>query len=336
MPTVVRPQLASLSARPPEGDKWLHEIKIDGYRTVARIDNGNVRLLTRNGYDWTGYYGRLARICRDMPCRQAIIDGEVAVQDAAGVSDFSALEQALSERRTEKLIYFAFDLLFLDGYDLTQTPLLDRKQALSAILDGSDEGSALQVSDYIIGNGRAVFEQACRMSLEGIVCKRLDAAYQSGRSRSWIKVKSHQEGEFVVVGYTISGATGGLAAVHVAEFRGEQLVYVGKVGTGFTVREAEVLASALQTIRRDEPCLTVPKDVRRGPVTWVMPRVVANVRYCNRTADGLLRHPVFTGLAFEPACKRLHATVSADDQAPHVCGSSHESGEVSTPARPSQ
>jgi bifunctional non-homologous end joining protein LigD len=186
MPTVVRPQLASFSSRPPEGEKWLHEIKYDGYRTIARLDNGSVRLLTRNGYDWTGYYGQPAGVS----CRQAILDGEVVVQDATGVTDFAALERGLAERRTESLIYFAFDLLFLDGYDLMQTPLLDRKQALSAILVGRDEGSALQVSDSIIGNGPAVFEQACRMSLEGIVCKRLDAVYQSGRSRSWIKVKS--------------------------------------------------------------------------------------------------------------------------------------------------
>lgn len=301
MPTVVRPQLATLSARPPEGHKWLHEIKHDGYRAIARIDNGCVRLLTRNGYDWTGYYGRLAGAFQGVPCRQAILDGEIVVQDATGVSDFAALERALAERRTEKLIYFAFDLLFLDGYDLTRTPLLDRKQALAAMLDGRDEGSAVQLSDYLVGNGPAVFEQACRMSLEGIVCKRFDAPYQSGRSRSWIKVKSYREGEFIVVGYTTSGAAGGLAALHVADGGDGALVYAGKVGTGFSMREAEALATGLADIRCDEAGLTVPRDVRRAPVNWVKPRAVVRVRYGNRTSDGLLRHPVFQGLALDRA-----------------------------------
>jgi DNA ligase D-like protein (predicted ligase) len=220
MPAIISPQLATRRDVPPAGDQWLHEIKFDGYRTIVYVEQGEARLITRNGLDWTGYYGHLADAFQDLPCRQAILDGEVVVQDGAGVTSVPALEQALKSRRTEQLIFYAFDLLYLEGNDLRPRPLLDRKAALAKLLGVRKPSSRLQLSEHIIGNGPAVFEQAGRLGLEGIVSKRVDSVYQSGRSTSWLKVKHYAEGEFVIVGFTDSKAARGLAALLLGEASG--------------------------------------------------------------------------------------------------------------------
>ena len=304
MPASIRPQLASLRTSPPESDHWLHEIKYDGYRTLARISPNGTRLITRNGFDWTGYYGRLASVFDGLELQEAILDGEVAVQEPSGVTSLSALEQALSSRHTEQLIFIAFDLIHLDGHDLTRVPLIQRKKALRELLGAVPENSPLQLSDYLIGRGAALFAEACRMGLEGIVCKRTDATYRPGRSTTWLKVKSRLQGEFVIVGYTESKPAGGLGALLLAERSGGALVFVGKVGTGFSGREAEMLRTHLRVVRREDPCLSVPKEFRRASANWAEPKLIAAVRYATRTVDGYLRHPVFEELigldAWEP------------------------------------
>jgi bifunctional non-homologous end joining protein LigD len=180
MPAIISPQLAAPRAAAPAGEDWLHEIKLDGYRTMAYIAAERVRLMTRNGLDWTGYYGDLANAFQDLRCRQAILDGEVVVQDAAGVTSVPALEQALESRRTEQLIFYAFDLLHLDGEDLRPLPLRKRKAALATLLGGPAPNARLQISEHIVGNGPTVLGEVCRMGLEGVVSKRIDAPYQSG------------------------------------------------------------------------------------------------------------------------------------------------------------
>jgi bifunctional non-homologous end joining protein LigD len=212
------------------------------------------------------------------------------------VTSLSALEQALSSRRTEQLIFIAFDLIHLDGYDLTRVPLIQRKQALRDLLGTVPENSPLQLSDYFIGRGAALFAGACRMGLEGIVCKRADANYRPGRSTTWLKVKSRLRGEFVIVGYTDSKAAGGLGALLLAERSRGALAFVGKVGTGFSGREAELLRTHLRAVHRDDPCLPVPKEFRRASANWTEPKLIAAVRYAARTVDGYLRHPVFEEL----------------------------------------
>jgi bifunctional non-homologous end joining protein LigD len=181
----------------PEGAEWLHEIKFDGYRTLARLENGAVRLLTRNGHDWSDRYGDLGEAFEALPSRQALIDGETIVQDERGVSSFAALQEALTRRATHRLLFYAFDLLHLDGFDLSLVPLIERKQALAALIGPhADATSPLQLSEHVIGSGPQFFAEACQRSLEGIVSKRLDAPYQSGRTRTWCKVKCINTDDF--------------------------------------------------------------------------------------------------------------------------------------------
>jgi bifunctional non-homologous end joining protein LigD len=296
MPVTIRPQLASVRAAAPTGDQWLHEIKFDGYRTIAHVEQGAVRLITRSGLDWTRYYGHLAKAFQGLRCRQAILDGEVAVQDATGVTSVPALEQALESRRTEQLIFYAFDLLHLDGDDLRPKPLLQRKAALATLLAAPKASARLHISEYVIGEGPAVFDQVCRMGLEGILCKRIDATYRSGRTSTWLKIKCYTAGTFVIVGFTESKAAGGLAALLLAEPAAGELRFAGKVGTGFSFREAEDLRTLLRSIASSESAMIVPHEIRRAQPTWVEPRLMARVRHSGRGSQGFLRHPVYRGV----------------------------------------
>jgi DNA ligase D len=294
---VPRPQLASPAARPPEAESWLHEIKLDGYRTLARIEGDEVRLFTRSGHDWTDRYQALVPAFEALDCRAALLDGEVVVQDEDGRSSFQALQDALSEGQGHRLTYYAFDLLHLDGYDLAEVPLLERKRMLETLVGaGQGPASPLQLSEHVVGQGPAVFEQAGRLGLEGVVSKRVDAPYRPGRTRSWLKAKCIHTDEFVIVGFTTSAAAGGLAALLVADATEEGLRYAGRVGTGFTAAEAERLRARLEPLRRKTPPVRLPPEDRRADVTFVRPAVVAEVAYLSRTGDGLLRQAVYKGL----------------------------------------
>jgi bifunctional non-homologous end joining protein LigD len=305
LPSNLRPQLASPSTAVPAGDDWLHEIKLDGYRTMARIEDGDVRFFTRSGHDWTDRYGSLADGFANIRCRQAVVDGEIVIQDAEGVSRFSALQDALAEGRTHELLFFAFDLLHLDGYDLAEVPLLERKRALEALLAPAIEPSSpLQLSSHIRGHGPDFLEQASRMGLEGVISKRANAHYRAGRTKTWLKTKCLRSDEFQIVGFTESPAAGGLGALLVAEPRenGEGLRYAGRVGTGYSAAEAGRLHARLQALRQDEPPVELPAADRRKHVVWVRPVLQAEVHYGSRTADGILRHAVYKGLrADKPA-----------------------------------
>ena len=294
---VPRPQLASPAAKPPEGDDWLHEIKLDGYRTLARIEDREVRLFTRSGHDWTDRYQALVPAFEQLDCGAALLDGEVVVQDEDGRSSFQALQEALGEGQGHRLTFYAFDLLHLDGYDLAEVPLIARKETLEALLGpGRGTASPVQLSGHVIGRGPAVFEQAGQLGLEGVVSKRVDAPYRPGRTRSWLKTKCVRSDEFVIVGFTTSAAAGGLAALLVAEATEEGLRYAGRVGTGFSVREAEQLRARLEPLERKTPPVRLPPEDRRADVTHVRPALVAEIDYLTRTGEGLLRQAVYKGL----------------------------------------
>ena len=216
------------------------------------------------------------------------------MQDATGMTSVPALKQALESRRTEQLIFYAFDLLHLDGDDLRPKPLLQRKAALATLL-AAPEASA-RLSEYVIGDGPAVFDQVCRMGLEGILCKRIDATYQSGRTSTWLKIKCYTAGTFVIVGFTESKAAGGLAALLLAESAAGELIFAGKVGTGFSFREAEDLRTLLRSIASSESAMIVPNEIRRAQPTWVEPKLMARVRHSGRGSQGFLRHPVYRGV----------------------------------------
>jgi bifunctional non-homologous end joining protein LigD len=303
LPASFRPQLATPAARAPEGEEWLHEIKFDGYRTIARLDRGQVRLWTRTGLDWTDRYGVLVECFRGLPCQEALIDGEIVVQDEQGIASFAALQDALADGRTQELIFFAFDLMHLDGYDLTELPLLERKRALQALLDGVvGPTTPLQISEHVLGNGRAFFEEASRLGLEGVISKRADAPYQQTRTRSWLKVKCRQSGDFKIVGFSASEAAGGIGALLLADEDDGGSRYVGRVGTGFSMAQMQSLLARLEELRVKKRAVALPpEERRRKDVVWVRPTLVAEVEYGNRTADGILRHAVYKGLRIETA-----------------------------------
>jgi DNA ligase D len=302
LPRTFRPQLASPTTRVPGGEEWLHEIKFDGYRTIARIDQGEVRLITRSGLDWTERYGGLAKAFQGVPCQQALIDGEIVVQDDRGIASFAALQDALSAGRTHDLVFFAFDLPYLDGYDLCAVPLVERKGALAGLLDPViTPSSALQISEHVAGNGRGFFERASDLELEGIISKRADGAYQQGRSRSWLKIKCRPSEEFLIVGFAPSEAAGGIGALLLAEPDDGGLRYVGRVGTGFSMTGMKSLHARLEALRTKKATVALPPEERRKGVVWVRPALVAEVEFGNRTADRILRHAVYKGLRTDKA-----------------------------------
>lgn len=299
LPAFVEPQLATLVDSPP-GDGYLHEIKLDGYRVLARIERGRARLLTRRGNDWTERMPSLARAFESLPVDEAMFDGEVVVLAPSGVSDFQRLQNALASGRDEACVYHAFDLLHLSGHDLRKLPLRERKRLLHETLAavGALQGR-IRFSDHEQGDAQAFLEQACKLRLEGIVSKRADAPYTSGRSRAWLKCKCHARQEFVIGGYTDpAGARSHFGALLLGVRDGEgELSYAGKVGTGFSQQSLADLHARLRKLSRSKPPFVDPPrgaDARRAH--WVQPKLVAEVEYAERTKDGLLRHASFRGL----------------------------------------
>jgi len=317
-PALVEPQLATAVTAPPADTKaarWLHEIKFDGYRTMVHVIDGTVKMVTRGGLDWTHRYGDLPDAFAALPVKQAIIDGEVVALNEAGISSFSGLQDALSEGAGSRLHFYAFDLAYLDGYDLRGVALEKRKQLLAQVLAGHVSGaSAIQYSDHVGGDGDALYEHASVMGLEGIVSKRADAKYASGRTTTWSKIKALKTGDFVIAGYTVSAKAEGLASLALAEWVGEELTYRGKVGTGFDSAMLSALLAKLEPLQ--DPTLKLdgaPKDI-----IWIQPVLRCHVHYANQTNDGMLRHAVFKHLigaeltASESAAPRKRIITDAD------------------------
>lgn len=306
LPPFVAPQLATLVSAPPDGDDWLHEMKFDGYRVLCRIERGRVKLLSRNGKDWTDRLPGIARAASGLDARGAMLDGEVAVVLPSGVTSFNALQNALGGGGTGEPVYFVFDLLHLNGYDLTAVALEDRKQALHALIAPGTAHATLRYSEHVVGNGDAFLRHACRLSLEGVVSKRRDAHYESRRGRNWLKAKCIQEQEFVVGGYTEPegkrrGIGSLLLGVHDAD---RTLVYVGKVGTGFSSRDAVALRRRLDALAvRTPPFVKRPPGAARAH--WVRPELVGEVEFTEWTPDGRLRHPSWKGLREDKPAREI-------------------------------
>ncbi len=301
LPEAPKPQLATLAEHAPSGEEWLHEIKFDGYRTIARIADGETRLFTRNGHDWTEKYQPVAEFLSQLPCKSALIDGEICVQTPTGATSFGLLQDALAEGAAEKLTYFVFDLMYLDGYDLRGVPLRARKDALEGLIqDTVTPTCPVHFSDHHDGDGPTFFGQAANLGLEGIISKRADAPYASGKTKTWLKVKTSNAGDFEVVGFTAGKAGGGLGALLLAERRNHKLHYVGKVGTGFNARQGARLVKALGEIEREGPIASLTIDEESATevkdATWVQPKLVVEVEYAERTGKDHLRAPRYKGL----------------------------------------
>lgn len=296
LPRTFSPQLATLTREVPESAGWFHEPKLDGYRLLCRIEDGLPQLFSRSGKDWTAMFPGLCEAARSLPCRSALLDGEAVVLDRRGVSRFQLLQNALGRRAAEVRL-FAFDLLYLDGYDLREATLRSRKELLRLLLP---RAGGIRYADHLEGRGADFLREACRAGLEGIISKRADDPYRGWRSRSWLKIKCRQREEFVVVGFTEPGGsrTGlGSLLLGTRDEPGAHLRYAGRVGTGFSDRSLRSLREELDARSRSEPPLAVlPPSARTRGVHWVEPELVAEVTFAEWTRDGVVRQPVFEGL----------------------------------------
>ena len=322
-PGFIEPTLATLRSSPPPGATSLHEIKFDGYRLQAHVRSGKVRLLTRSGLDWTEKFGsRIADALAGLPMQDAIIDGEVIVEGAGNASDFSALQDDLSSGRGDRLVFYAFDLLYLNGHDLRAVPLIERKTTLQGLISAAPR--ELRYSEHFEEDGELVLRHACRLSLEGVVSKLRDAPYHSGRGKDWIKSKCSERQEFVIAGYVPSSVSAkAIGSLIVGYFDKGKLAYAGRVGTGYSNKVAAELFRRLEG-------MSIPKSPFSRKLTseetrqarFVRPELVAEVEFRSWTADGVVRHASFQGLRDDKAASEVvresKGSVPAPQSAPAI------------------
>jgi bifunctional non-homologous end joining protein LigD len=303
MPEAIAPQLATLVKAPVAGADWLHEIKYDGYRMLCRIENGQARIVSRTHRDWTESFGVLARAAARLPVASAWLDGEAVVLDASGRSSFQALQNSLTEGQPGDFVYFVFDLLYLDGYDLRNVALVERKDLLEQVVLPASPATGtpgpLRYSSHVEGSGPDFFAHACKLNLEGAVSKRARAVYSSGRGRDWVKVKCSRRQEMVIGGYSDpDGSRSGFGALLLGVYEPDgTLRYSGKVGTGFTQQTLSTIFAKLKPLVIDKPPFSnPPRGAEARRAHWVRPQLVAEVTFTEWTDDGTLRHPSFQGL----------------------------------------
>jgi len=299
LPAFAAPQLATLVDAVPAGNEWMHEIKFDGYRALIAVAGAKVRVSTRNGLDWTDKFGPLVRAIAALDLPPALVDGEIVAFGPDGNPSFSALQEVLrhghgSQREDTPFHFFAFDLLSLEGKDLKSLPQIERKERLEALL--REASPPIRVADHVIGAGEQLFHSLCGAGQEGIIAKRIDAPYRTGRTKNWVKVKCTRRQEFVIIGKTASTARGRpFKSLLLAQNEGKALVYKGKVGTGFDADLMAELDKAMQPLGVNKASADVPRTESRG-ATWLRPSLVAEIAFAEFTAEGRVRHASFLGL----------------------------------------
>ncbi|MBY5785305.1 ATP-dependent DNA ligase [Rhizobium leguminosarum] len=297
MPDRIEPCLALLKRKPPKGDDWVYEIKWDGYRLAVHIEPTGIRILTRGGHDWTDRFPTIKLAAMWLPVGTAILDGEAVVLDEQGRPDFGLLQQSLGGRGGKKMssdaIFMAFDLLYFDGHDLRKSELDVRRHLLEDLVMPASGQGDIRLSEEIEADGEQLLASACEHGLEGIIAKRRDAPYRSGRLGDWLKIKCIQSDSFVIVGYERSTvARAGIGRLLLAARKGKKLVYVGGVGTGFNERNAYELREKLDGLITSTPAAVVD---RKGAI-FVKPKLIAEIEYRAWTDDGKLRHASYKGL----------------------------------------
>ena len=347
LPEFIAPKLPSLTAAPPKGKPWIHEWKIDGYRMLARWSvAGELTLRTRSGADWTGRYPSLAAALSGLPLRGTILDGELAAIDQQGRADFSGLQSA-ADTSTTTLVFFAFDLLFLHGEDLRKLPLNQRKQRLQQLLTQPDVArvTRLQYLDHIVGDPGPLVAQCRRLELEGIVSKRIDRGYASGRAQDWVKTKHRYREPLVIGGYEISSDDQTLSSLLLGYFDNDhgQLLFAGRVGSGWSASAAEKLLAQLKPFRADDSPFAKRLTGKRGKdssgrTQWLKPAAVAAIEFAGWTRSGSLRHATFVALepttAAEQVTRQLVFAESPQSDAEDSASSAPPLAPVSTPPRP--
>ncbi|VVP31369.1 non-homologous end-joining DNA ligase [Pseudomonas fluorescens] len=293
-PERIKPQLLTMASRPPAGDGWIIESKMDGYRMLARIDAG-VKLFTKNGFDWTKRMPRLVRDLELLPVRSAWIDGEVVIQAQDGRPIFQSLQIAFSSGKTEQITYFAFDLMYLNGVNLRARPVELRRRMLSDLLDQCSLEN-VRFSQAFDVDPNHLLHAIREMQMEGLVCKRIGSPYTGERDGSWVKVKCSPRQEFIIVGFTRAAAGIGSLLIGLHDDTGK-LVYAGRVRSGLTDRSLRLLKSKLKALEQPETPLQVTPELAKGiTVAWVAPLIVCEVKYTEITPNGRLRHAVFLGI----------------------------------------
>lgn len=298
MPGFIPPCLARPSSVVPDGPEWVHEMKYDGYRLQVHIDeHGRVRLLTRTGLDWTSRFGALAGAFKCMPVKSAILDGEAAVAGSDGISSFPKLVAALKQGETTKVAYHAFDLIYLDGADLRVKCLSERKSRLEQLFASTPAMERLHYSAHLPWSRDIADGSLWKLGIEGVISKRLDRPYRSGRLGDWLKIKFQKHDELVVGGFLeMKGAREMVGALLLGYFEQRQLVYAGRVGTGFSTMEASDLWRLLSALRISKSPFTANlKPIDRTNVLWVRPHLVVDVTYTGWTSERVLRHAVYRG-----------------------------------------
>lgn len=287
-------ELATLADAVPQGPEWVHEVKFDGYRTLTVVDAGKVTMYSRSGLDWTAKYQALADRLHELEVDNAILDGEIVALNEHGASSFSRLKDELSLGRSDELQYYVFDLLVLNGEDLSKLPLIDRKAKLEPLIKSKAFDNHIVYSEHFTENPDFL-PHLCRMDMEGIISKRLDSVYTGKRSKAWLKVKCHKRQEFLIVGYTDSTAGRNFRSLLLGYYDKGQLKFAGKVGTGFNQDSlADIRAKIDKIPVIPKPFKKLPPDVGRG--TWIEPKLVCEVEFTEWTPEGRLRHPSFQGL----------------------------------------
>ena len=311
LPNALKPQLAKLASKPPTGKEWIVETKLDGYRMLARVENGKARLITRGGHDWTDKIKSLGTAVEGLGIKDAWFDGEIVVMNGKGLPDFNALQNAIGNKRSaERIVYFMFDAPYYGGLDLRKVPLWSRRALLQHMLEEQND-HRVRFSQTFTASPAEMLEAARQAGMEGVMLKRMDAPYVSGRSDTWLKLKCSMRQEFVICGFTDrSGSQREVGGLLLSYYEHGTLTYAGNVGTGWDAKTAEALHAKLVAIEMDD----APLDARTvkpgrwsrrptGTERWVSPELIAEVAFSEWTPDGQVRHPSFTGLRSDRRAK---------------------------------